>query len=342
MKMLKEALKNKKFSRMYLFYGTEEYLKKFYLEKLKSLRIKKEEELMNLEIFEEKPISLEKIEQSVLTPPFLGDCRFIIVKESGFFKPSKKGDVKEKGKDSLTEDLIRVADEIPEDVCVVFLEEEIDKRSKFFKKIQKDGTAVEFKAPGEADIVKWISREFSKRKLKIDKDTAVYFFRYINGDMETAFFEIEKLSAYVAEKGVVEKSDIDAVCVKSFQTKIFDLVECMGKKNVEKALEIYMNMIITKEPPMRIFSMVIRQIRMMYQSKNLAKEGYREDEIAEKLNLREFMVKEALSEAKNFTFDELKNAMEDCLETDKKIKLGLMKDDLAVELLIIKYGSKKE
>ena len=70
--------------------------------------------------------------------------------------------------------------------------------------------------------------------------------------------------------------------------------------------------------------------------------GLTQQELAEKLNLREFMVKEALSEAKNFTFDELKNAMEDCLETDKKIKLGLMKDDLAVELLIIKYGSKKE
>ncbi|MBR0104685.1 MAG: DNA polymerase III subunit delta [Firmicutes bacterium] len=342
MKKLKEELKKKEFSKVYLFFGPEDYLKKVYLERLKRLRITPDEELMNLQIIEGKSVSAEVIEQSVMTPPFLGSFRFTIVKGSGLFKSGKKGEASEAADLPSSNDIIDIIDHIPDDACLVFVEDEIDKRSKLYKKIQKDGRAVEFTPLSEADTIKWIAAEFAKRKIKIDKATALYFLRYVNGDMEAVQIEIEKLSSYLGDRQQVEKADIDKVCVKSFQTKIFDLVESMGKKDADRAIEIYRNMIMTKEPPMRIFIMVVRQIRMIFQSKNLEKQGYSSAEIAQKLNLHEFAVKEALREARNFSSEEIKNAMEDCLETDRKIKTGLMNDELAVELLIIKYGTQGE
>ena len=61
MKRLKNDIKEKKFKNIYLFYGSEEYLKRIYIEKLKKELVTKETEIMNYDFFEGNTVSVREI-----------------------------------------------------------------------------------------------------------------------------------------------------------------------------------------------------------------------------------------------------------------------------------------
>ena len=329
MKKLKASIKNREFTGVYLFYGEEEYLKTRYETELINALVPEEARMMNLDIFEEKRISADGIIEVLKAPPFLSESRVVIVRDSGFFKSGKKED---------SERIAGFLSELPPEAHLIFNEKEVDKRARAFKAAEKAGRAVEFKTPGEKDLMKWVALELSKSKVKIAPETAAYFLRSIGGDMETAVREMEKLAAFKGEGGAVLEGDIDAVCVKALETRIFDLVGTMGRGELKKALTIYRNLIMTKEPPMRVLAMVTRQIRLIYQCKTLSREGVSLSEAAARLGQREFVVRECMRQAGSFSEETLRRALEDCLDADMSIKTGRMKDELAVELLIVKYS----
>ena len=55
-----------------------------------------------------------------------------------------------------------------------------------------------------------------------------------------------------------------------------------------------------------------------------------------------FLVRKLLAQGKNFSLSTLSQALEDCLEADVAFKTGQIDEELAVELLILKYGAAKE
>lgn len=161
--------------------------------------------------------------------------------------------------------------------------------------------------------------------------------RAIGTNMEALMNEIQKLIAYKYEQNNITKEDIDLICTKSLEAKIFDMLDAMCNKDVNKALEIYNNMIILKEAPIKILVMIIRQFRLLIQTKYLLMQGYNSKDIADRLNQRLFIVNGLINQCKNFSYQSLIQAFEQCLETDLAIKTGI--SQTAIELLIIKYSS---
>jgi DNA polymerase-3 subunit delta len=162
--------------------------------------------------------------------------------------------------------------------------------------------------------------------------------RAVGADMELLEGEIQKLAAYKKDDLEIKQADIDAICSKSLETKIFDMLDAIGSKRPEVALEIYNNMLTLKESPIKILTMIIRQFRLLYQTKYLLAQGYNGDGIANRLSQRPFVIKALMAQVKNFHIDILMKALEDCLDTDLSIKTGKMSGEAAVEMLIIKYS----
>jgi len=94
-----------------------------------------------------------------------------------------------------------------------------------------------------------------------------------------------------------------------------------------------------KETPIKILVMIIRQFRLLFQTKILAESGAGADLIAQRLSQRSFVIKGLIQQSKNFSRQSLRAALEDCLETDLAIKTGKLSPEMAVELIIIKYSS---
>ncbi len=311
----------------YLFYGSEQYLKNYYEKKLINAILTSNPE-MNFDIFEGKDVDTDSIINSADTLPFLSNKRIVVVKESELFQ---------KGKTNDTEKIKQYLKDMPQSTCILFIENEVDKKNKLYKTVNTLGHCIEFVPPKENELVLWLQKEFKKNNKLIETKTAIYMLRAIGTDMESLINEIQKLIAYKYEQNNITKEDIDLICTKSLEARIFDMLDAMCNKNINKALEIYNNMIILKEAPIKILVMIIRQFRLLIQTKYLLMQGYNSKAIADRLNQRLFIVNGLINQCKNFSYQSLIQAFEQCLETDLAIKTGI--SQTAIELLIIKYSS---
>lgn len=284
---------------------------------------------MNMSLFEGEDILADQIIESAQAVPFMNDKRLIIVKNSGFFTAKRKKDA---------ELIYSFLDDIPAFTCLIFVEDNIDKKNKLYKKFDKMKFAVEFELPKEQELLVWIGRKFKKNNKDIDQRTSLYLVRTVGRSMVDLENEINKLISYKEDNNIITIEDIDKVCIKSLESHVFDLLKAMGYKKTDEALKIYSNLINNKEHPIKILSMITRQIRLILQVKYLSEQGFNAKKISESIKEPFFVVNDCLKQAQLFTLDKLKEGINDCLETDIASKTGKMDPNLAVEIFLVEFS----
>lgn len=321
MKTLQEDLKTGNFKHIYLLYGEEAYLVRQYRDRLRdSLCV--EGDTMNTSVFSGKDIRPASLIDLSETMPFFAERRVIFVENSGFFKKSP-------------EDLATYLGELPETTYFIFVEEEVDKRGKMYKQVKKFGSVVEFKRQTDAVLMQWILGKLKKENKRITRPVMELFLDKTGTDMELITQELEKLLCYTMEKDVIEAADVEAICANQINGKIFDMVDAIGRKEQKKALDLYYDLLMLKEPAMRILYLVTRHFQILMQLRDMTGKGFDNKQMAAKAGVPEFAVRKYLGQAKSFSLAQLEEIVRASVQTDENIKTGQMADQLAVELLII-------
>ena len=327
MKDLKNDFKTNQFKPVYLLYGDEPYLIRYYASLFTERLLA--DAMMNRDIFEGKDFEIGAVMDAAETLPFLSERRLVYIKDSGLVATGRKND---------TESLAKYLPQIPESTILIFVENTIDKRNRIYKQIASQGRAVECTIPGEAELIRWIGNVFKKKGKQIDSQTARLFLATVPKGMDALYAEADKLSNFVGGRTAISPEDIQAVCTKSLEARIFDLVGFLCTRQTEKALIQYHNMLVAKEQPLMILTMMARQFRMVLQCKAAAEKRIAAQQIAQTLGMRDFVVKECLKQAQNFTSAQLHEALYDCQDTDIRIKTGRIDGELGVELLLVRYS----
>ena len=325
MSIIDEDIKSGKLNHIYLIYGDESFLRKQYKERIKKA-LSPEEDSMNYSYFEGKDISVGEIIDLAETMPFLAERRTIIIENSPFFK-------------SEGEKIAEYLSAVPDTTYLVFVEETVDKRSKLYKSISKNGTVVEASSLSEDKLITWILGMLKKDNKKITQNTMHYLLDKIGTNMENIRQEVEKLICYCYDKEVITNEDIDAVCTTQINNQIFEMLDAMANKRQKVALQLYYNLLALKEPPMRILFLIGRQFNLLLQARMLKQKGYGDRVIAEKIGVPPFAATKYLNQASKFKMDDLRQAVKECVEADEAVKSGNRNDRLSVELLIIKYSN---
>lgn len=324
MQRLIQDIKTGDLKHIYLLYGEEAYLRKQYKEKLKNAIIG--EDTMNFNYYEGKDISVGEIIDQAETMPFFAEKRLLLIENSGLFK-------------SGGEQMAEYLKEMAEFTYFVFVEPEIDKRSKLFKAVQAKGSAVEFAVQEEATLKRWVLQMLKKEDKKITERTLNYFLEKTGTDMENIHKECEKLVCYCMDKEIISEQDIDDICTRRMTSHIFDMVGAIADKKQKKALELYYELLALKEPPMRILFLVARQFNILLQVKELVKKGYGNKAIGEKIGLPGFIAGKYVAQASHFQKALLREAVESCVATEEQIKTGKITDYMGLEIIIIKYSN---
>ena len=337
--LLKEDLKNNKIRTLYLFYGPESYLMKYYADSIEKSLLTEDLKALNKVVLEGR-VDINRVRDNCETMPIFSDRKVVIVKNSGLFKPAKKAaDTGKKGK-PVNDDLSALLQDLPSHVCLVFYEQEIDKRIKAIDAIKKHGLIVEFAYQRPDELVKWVIKRFRATGVDIDMATASLLVENCEQGMTDILNEVDKLSAWLGGKSKVTLQDIEKVCARSIKSRVFDLTDAIAEKNSSKALKLLNDMVVLKEPVPKILFMIARQFRQILQVKLLHKEGSNNGEIASKLGMSPFIVGKVLKQAGSVSIERLKKAMETCLEFDIAVKTGRLEDMTAAELLIIEFSTK--
>lgn len=321
MHRINDDIKTGNFQQIYLLYGEEAYLRKQYKDRLKAA-LSMNGDTMNTHCFEGKDVNVGEIIDLAETLPFLADKRVMILENSNLFKS---------GGEALAEYL----DTPCETTFFVFVESEIDKRSKLFKTVQKKGCVVEFGIQDEAILKKWILGMVKKENKQITGHALQYFMEKTGTDMENIRMEAEKIFCYCMDKEEITVEDIEAVCITRVTNHIFDMISAIADKKQKQALDLYYDLLTLKEPPMRILFLIARQCNTLLQVKELKKKGYDQKNIGTKIGLPGFVAGKYINQAAKFKTSELRRAVERCVEAEEAVKTGAMNDVMSVEILIM-------
>lgn len=321
MNTLKQHIKTNSYERVYLLYGNEAYLKRFYKNKLKAGILGDSDE-MNFTYAEGKDIDCNEMIHIAETMPFFSDKRLILIENSGWFKNQ-----------SQFADYIR---EMPETTYVVFVENEVDKRNRLYKAVKDLGYTSELNGLDEKSLKMWVVSLLQRENKKVTDATLTYFLNKVGTNLDNIQSEIDKLISYCYEREVITEEDIKAVCSEQITGKMFQMLDAIALKNQKQALMMYYDLLTLREKPMTILYLLNRHINLIMQCKALLTKRISNAEIASKLGVPPFAVTKYAAQARNFTEETLKKSLILGTEIEEHVKTGRLIDQIGVELLIIK------
>jgi DNA polymerase-3 subunit delta len=122
------------------------------------------------------------------------------------------------------------------------------------------------------------------------------------------------------------------------ESNVFQLVDSISYINPGTALSILNDLLLDSEPIPVILAMIIRQFRLLLNTKLLIQKGYSVQDLGSKLGVPPFISSSLYKLSSKYTEKQLENRLKCCLNTDAAIKSGKMEQRLALESLIVEFA----
>lgn len=312
---LKRTMKEKGISGAYLFYGDELYLRDLYIEKFKAIIPKDGFEEFNLITLEGRSMNRAEAADSIESFPMAAERKLVIIRDSGIFKKPREEDA------WFWNDELK---SLPDYCVLLFVEDEVDKRSSIYKALSKTGTAVDFTYLKPYELTAWVQGEVLKAKRKMSKEVIEYFVSVCQEGLVNLNNELQKLLTYCDEDITI--GDVRRVVSKSLSVQVFDLSDCIMERHTDRALEILAELKTVKESAFTIMYLLNSMFDKMLMSKLMLAGGSTTAQIEQKLGLPPFIAKKYYRGARGFSEEFLKARVMRVPELDLEIKQGRISD----------------
>ena len=335
---LENELKQGNLASIYLLYGKETYLLENTMKKIKKLFGNLSYGLNYIKI---DNTNIDSLIPELQTPAFGFDKKLIVVKDIDLLKKQgKKKNVDIQNKiDTISNYISDNVEDIKSQNVLVFIEEEADKNN-LYKQIETLGIVCNFEPQKLPEIIKRLKFIFNAYSVNIDNITLNYFVECCGTNLQDLINETQKLIEYAGKDGIIKNEDIDNLCIKQFESVIFDLTDSIGQKNVFKSLEVLKNLIYAKEPIQKILITLYNHLKKLYIVKLCEESG---KDIAENLKLKAnqmFLVSKYKRQASYFkTAEELENILFQFIKLDENYKSGAIDLNIGLETVICGYCS---
>lgn len=191
-----------------------------------------------------------------------------------------------------------------------------------------------YERPRDWELPEWIRARAETKRGSLSNDAVEMLAGLVGADLRSLDLEIEKLLLY-ADGRQVTSADVVTLVRRAREADIFDLVDCVGRRQTGRALALLNRMLDDREAPLFLLTMLARQIRILIQVTELQEEGLTQREIARRLKLHPYVVEKGLAQARNFDLAQLERAHEQLVQADWSIKTGEANDALALDMLVV-------
>lgn len=349
----------------YLFYGEEDYMKRFYLAELKKLLIQdKSLETFNYVRFCGNDETSAGLRRTLMSLPVFAEKKLIVIEEL---------DGKALSASMLAEisDCIAMIKEYDYNVLVIYTRPELfdvgteKSPSKIMKALcgsnakggtkdkrkavssQKADTSVdsmyavpvEFPYETPAKLAKWVEKHFAAENISVVPEVCQKLVTHAGRDMNTLAREIEKLCAYAKshfpDNAVIAPEDIEKIVPQNREINAFDFANSIISGEMDTAFYILSDMKLRRERPEIILSSVSKVYTDLYVIKLLYDSGKTARDISEQLKIHEYRVSLYIKNSARLNLNLLEKAVELCAEADLKIKSTSLDSYVVLEELVI-------
>lgn len=328
---------------IFLLFGEEPLLAEEALSELKELMNPDLMEL-NIQVIDKKNPDVQQLTEMLEAVPFMDRFRLVVVRSVEFFLTGDKG----LGKQEEEALLKYLADPSPSTI-LLFMPQEVDKRSILYKKLKKNYLVMETKRLDKNELRKWCQRECKAQKFEMQETLLDLFIRrsgYLQKearrDLRFMRQELSKLAALSKSKQKLKREDIEDLLLQSTESDIFKFTDWILQGKKEEALRMYRERTAEGESPLAFLSMMGRQLALLGRCHLLKIQGYSSSGIAQQLDLHPYAAKKAFENTSRLSLEHSKQMLRACLDTELRIKTGRLREDIGVELIMMRLWQAQE
>ncbi|WMT43444.1 DNA polymerase III subunit delta [Paenibacillus sp. D2_2] len=332
-----KEIKQGKVSPLYLCYGTEKYQMQQFIALLQEQIVDPDQRDFALAHFDLTETPVEVVIEEAETPPFLAERKLIIAKDSSVFTAGRDSSKIE----HKLETLLAYSANPAEYSVIVFVanSEKLDERKKIVKTMKSEGVVLSFLPLSGAELIQWVVREVENRGCRIGTDGAEALIASAGVQMSALSVEVDKLCLYAGPGGKIDPATVEQLVARSTEQNVFVMVENIANLKLDKALDIFYELLKQREEPIKIAALIARQFRIMLQVKDLGRQSYSQQQIASQLSLHPYAVKIAGEQARKFEPAALRGILSELAELDYRMKSGRVDKVLGLEMFLLKLGA---
>lgn len=331
--VLEGEVKKGKIDNSYIFCGLDEELIKEGITLIVNNTVDKSLLDLNYIRLDGLTTTFDEIMNACETMPFMGDKKIVVVYRASFLK-----DKTDALGTKLYNDLLKYLKDLPPYTVLIMYylfndKRDTPKKSNKVKALEKVSKVVYFDKLKKDRYYKKVEEVFKEKGKEIGKIELRYFAEKVQNNFDIIRREADKLIAYAQNRSIT-KNDIDKLIANSSEDDIFDLVDFISQKKVEKALDLLYELLTKSDQHMLIISNIENNFKRLYEIKVLVQNGANANDISSKFKLPSFVCEKLINQCNKFSVKQLQRIMEICLETENKIKTTGVDKNMEMELMI--------
>jgi DNA polymerase-3 subunit delta len=293
---------------LYYFYGTERGLIDEALDRVEEKAIAPPTRDFNLKIFHAKEDPEETILDSLQVFPVRSPRTLIVIHQADSI--SRKESSPYTGYFSNPNPL----------TCLVFVGEKVDLRTKFFQALEKKGAAVAFYPLYEKDLIRWIYSQAEQLGYRLSPEAVSVLVERVGTDTKELKPELQKLALRPDGNRLRGEEDVLALTGDIRIENPFELPLAVGHLNLGDMLHLLRKNLQQGEPPLFLFSLIVRQLRLLRRAQELLAGGSSRKEIEARLRILPRRANDFWEQAEKFPISVLQQLWPPTLKTDQELK----------------------
>ena len=324
-----DGLKAGQVHNVYLFYGPEAYIRRSALAALEKKVLMPGLESMNRTAMSAP--SAQAVIESCETLPMMSDYRLIVVTDCALLLSGKARDEAQE-----SELLCAYLPRVPETTCLVFdVSGALDKRKKLSRALLGMPGAVSFDALDDAQLARWIDQTLRPMGKTMDR-AACETLAFTSGrDLTMLHGELEKLAAYAGARAQITAQDVEAIATRTAECTVFAMVDALSAGKTAQAFELLGVLLSGGEQRIGILAMITRHYRQMMHLCAMQQARTPQAQMAKTLGVPPFAVSRLARQAGRRPYAALRRCVELCVQADYEIKQGVLREDAALDRLML-------
>src|SRR4051794_20115567 len=265
---LKNKVKRGEVDPLYLFFGTEEFLRERATRAVADLALKSS----GLREFNETTykVSESSIQEALAAAnqlPMMSDRRVVVMTDFA------------KIRDADEEALAHYLHAPCESSTVILVIDELDKRRKITKTLTEKCVAVEFAPLKGAELTSWAKSHLRELKVEADERTLHYIIGLVGSNVRLLTVEFEKLATAALPSSRITMDLVDQLVGQSSELSNFDLGDQIVARNRSRALQTLRRILEDGAEPVMLVGLIAGNFHRLALAKELMAQGASENEV---------------------------------------------------------------
>jgi DNA polymerase-3 subunit delta len=325
---------------IYIFYGEDEFSQR---EELAALKAQLDGDGMlasNTSLLDGRGLQPADLLAPCSTIPFLGSHRLVIVEGLlGRFEtsraPGKRRDVGSSRESmALWKTLPSALQGLPDTTTLVLVDGKVAPGNPLLRLLAPLGEVREFRPLRQRAVPDWIRQRARTMGLAVSPGAVALLADLVGNDLRVLSQELEKLGIY-AQGRQIEENDVRTLVSSARDANVLTMIDAVveGRNNV--AVRLLEQLRNEGASPTYLLNMITRQYRHLILAKELLLARLSPAEIGQRLGIvSDFALRKVLEQAARYALPQLEAAYRRLLEADAAIKLGIYRDEMALDLLL--------